>query len=77
MALFNRDKKKGNPKVPACACNGSCDVMDAEIAEIPDSGSKTLLETSKEAVRSIGLRMTEVPCPCSIRRGGQPRQRQK
>ena len=34
MALFNFGKKKEEKKVPACACNSNCDVMDAEIAEI-------------------------------------------
>lgn len=71
MALFNRDKKKAKQKVPVCACNGNCDVMDAEITEISDNSSKALLETSKEAVKNMGLRMTEVPCPCSARRGGR------
>lgn len=34
MALFNFGKKKEETKAPACACNGRCDVMDAEVTEI-------------------------------------------
>lgn len=34
MALFNFGKKKNEAKTPACACNGRCDVMDAEVTEI-------------------------------------------
>ena len=67
MALFNRGKKKEKQDRPAC----TCDVMDAEITEISDNGSRTLLEIAKEAVKNMGLRMTEVPCPCSARRGGR------
>jgi len=34
MALFNFGKKKEETNAPACACNGGCDVMDAEVTEI-------------------------------------------
>lgn len=34
MALFNFGKKKEETKAPGCACNGGCDVLDAEVTEI-------------------------------------------
>ena len=34
MALFGFGKKKEDAKVPTCACNGGCEVMDAEVVEI-------------------------------------------
>lgn len=34
MALFNFGKKKEEKYIPACACNGNCDVVDAEVTEI-------------------------------------------
>lgn len=34
MALFGFGKKKEEKYVPACACNGNCDVVDAEVTEI-------------------------------------------
>ena len=71
MALFRFSKKK----VPACTCNRNCDVMDAEVTEIDENDNQTLQEKFKEAIRKMGLRMTEAPCPCSVRRGGQPHQR--
>ena len=34
MALFDFGKKKEEKGSPSCACNGGCDVMDAEVTEI-------------------------------------------
>lgn len=34
MVLFNFGKKKEETKALGCACNGGCDVMDAEVTEI-------------------------------------------
>ena len=65
MALF-KFGKKNSPS------DSTSDVMDAEITEIADKHGSSLRETSKTAVRNMGLRMTEVPCPCSARRQGRP-----
>lgn len=65
MALFKFGKKRS-------PSDSTSDVMDAEIVEITESRSNSLLEAFKAAVRNMGLRMIEAPCPCSARRQGRP-----